>query len=212
MIHYSSYQNIIFDFDGVIVDSNGTKKKCIEFATKEVCTAQKLDSFVDYFIQNNGIPREKKIDVFFQDDDASNILQRYNKCLEAMLDTINLTNGIANFLELMNFYKKDMYILSGGDKKEVDNLINKLLSKEIFISVMGGPKTKEENLESLALSGKTLFIGDSRKDYEIAEKYSFDFIFMYGYTQFHEWKDFFKDKSVTSSIKDFTTLINAREK
>ncbi len=210
MIKYDLYHNIIFDFDGVIVDSNSIKKRCIESASEKVCEPQKQYNFVEYFVQNNGIPREHKINLFFQGQDALTILSQYNECLKSMFDQINLTNGILEFLELLKFYKRDMYVLSGGDKKEVENLINKLISTNMFVSTMGGPKTKEENLESLFLNGKTLFIGDSKKDYEIAEQYGFDFIFIYGYTQFDKWKDFFKNKDILMSIRDFSVLTNCK--
>ena len=73
---------------------------------------------------------------------------------------------------------------------------------------MGGPKTKEENLEATKLIGETLFIGDSVKDYEVAINYGFDFIFVYGYTQFVTWQNFFNDKNILLSIKNFDDLVN----
>ena len=72
---------------------------------------------------------------------------------------------------------------------------------------MGGPKTKEENLEATKLIGETLFIGDSVKDYEVAINYGFDFIFVYGYTIRYLAK-FFNDKNILLSIKNFDDLVN----
>ena len=37
MINYSKYDNIIFDFDGVVVNSNFIKEKCIFEASKNFC-------------------------------------------------------------------------------------------------------------------------------------------------------------------------------
>lgn len=210
MINYSDYENIIFDFDGVVVDSNSIKKKCIYNASKEYCDKEYHEKFVAYFTKNNGIPREIKINNFFDGKEALVVLEDYNNYLKKQLKEVNLTNGFQSFINLLNFYQKKLFVLSGGTQSEVVNILrSKELDKE-FIKVMGGPKTKEENLNETNLIGKTLFIGDSLKDYEVANKYGFDFIFMYSYTQFEDWKDFFKDKDILMSIKDFTVLTNCK--
>ncbi len=210
MIKYNLYDNIVLDFDGVIVDSNHTKQRCIQFASEDICDLKKQDDFVSYFVQNNGVPREYKINIFFKEEDAIKVLSRYNECLKNTLYKIEPTKGVREFLDLLKFYKKNIHILSGGDGAEVSTLVDKFFQEELFSSIMCGPKTKEENLDEIRLSGKTLFIGDSLKDYEVANKYGFDFIFMYGYTQFEEWNEFFKDKNILMTIKDFSVLVNCR--
>jgi len=56
------------------------------------------------------------------------------------------------------------------------------------------------------LSGKTLYIGDSRLDYEVAKKFQYDFIFMTDYTQFTQWKDFFGDKPDVKIINNLSVI------
>ena len=58
-------------------------------------------------------------------------------------------------------------------------------------------------MNDLHLNGKTLYIGDSKIDYEVAKKYSFDFVYMYQYTQFREWRKFI---FLFKIIKNFKTL------
>jgi len=206
MINYSNYENIIFDFDGVIVDSNFIKEKCIFDASKSFCKNDLHLRFVEYFVKNNGIPREIKINKFFSKVDATKILEKYNINLSKQLNEINTTNGFESYISFLQLNEKKLYVLSGGTQAEVLMVLKQKSIESFFLKVMGGPKTKEENINESFIDGKTIFIGDSLKDYQVAEKYGYDFIFMYGYTQFKEWKEFFKDKNILMSINDFTTL------
>ena len=45
-----NYNTYIFDFDGVIIDSNFIKKKLISIAAKDYIKGKKLDLFTKYFI------------------------------------------------------------------------------------------------------------------------------------------------------------------
>jgi len=205
-IDLNLYKNIIFDFDGVILDSNTIKKEAIWESTKDLLDKKTHNEFVEYFIHNNGVPRETKIKKFFIDENLyKKVLQKYNTLLEDRLLNANLTNGLNSFLQKLSFYNLSLFVLSGGDEEEVKTLLkNKNLINK-FKAVKGGPKIKEKNLEELNLDGKTLYIGDSKIDYEVSYKYTIDFVFMYKYTQFFEWKNFFKDKDILI-IKDFSTL------
>ena len=53
---------------------------------------------------------------------------------------------------------------------------------------------------------KVLFIGDSKFDHEVAAHYGFDFIFMYGYTEFKEWESYCNDRHIRT-VKDLGQLI-----
>ncbi len=204
MIDYSKYSNIIFDFDGVIVDSNFIKEECISKASQNFCNKVLHEKFVKYFIANNGIPRQIKIKKFFNIQDSEKILLEYERFLQNQIETINLTKGAKSFLNKL-YPQQTLYMLSGGTGNEIKQILLQYKLRDIFYLIMSGPKTKEENLQNIILKGNTLFIGDSKTDYEVAIKYNFDFIFMYGYTQFKEWKSFFHDKKI-KIIKDLEEL------
>jgi phosphoglycolate phosphatase-like HAD superfamily hydrolase len=207
MIDFRIYQNVILDFDGVILDSNFVKEKAIRKVAKKFLNDVKSEEFVNFFISNNGLPREIKIKKYIDDSNLYNeFLKSYNEILSQKLNNAKLTTNAKKFFEMLHFYNLPIYILSGGDEKEVISSLeyNKLLSS--FQKVMGGPKTKYENMNDLHLNGKTLYIGDSKIDYEVAKKYSFDFVYMYQYTQFREWRKFFKHKNEVKIIKNFKTL------
>lgn len=206
MIDYKSYDNIILDFDGVILDSNGIKKEAIYKASFEFSDKLFHSEFVEYFTSNNGIPRETKIKRYFSGDNFDKILRNYNTLLVAMLRDACLTKNIELFLEKIAYYNIRPCILSGGDKDEIISILKSRNMIDKFNLIMGGPLTKYNNLDNSNLKGKILYIGDSLIDYEVAKKYNFDFIFMYGYTQFNNWKEYFKDKPEIIIIKNFEAL------
>lgn len=202
------YKTFIFDFDGVILDSNFIKEKCISEVSKNNLNEINHREFVEYFINNNGIPRELKISKFFGLQECEIILNKYNSCLKQNLKGAKLTEGLLGFLDLLAFYNKNMFVVSGGDENEVKELSILNNIDHFFSGIKGGPKLKEENISSLNITGETLFIGDSKKDFEVADKFNFDFVFMYGYTHFDNWRSYFYDKKILRSIKDFGALIN----
>lgn len=211
MINLKNYNNIILDFDGVILDSNFIKEKAISEIANKFLDNKRGKEFVNYFISNNGLPREIKIKKYFNDEKMYNeILNQYNSILNIKLRDARFTTSFEVFLKKLDFYNLSSYILSGGDEKEIISLLENRDLLKIFTGIMGGPLTKYENIDNLKLNGKTLYIGDSKIDYEVADKYNFDFIFMYGYTQFKEWKEFFRDKDILMSLKDFFVLTNSK--
>jgi len=208
MINFTNYENIILDFDGVILDSNSIKEKAISEVSNKFLDDTKSKEFVDYFTSNNGLPREFKIKKYFNDEKTYNeVLNQYNSTLNTKLKDANFTINFKIFLKKLNDCDLSPYILSGGDEKEIISLLKNRELLGNFIKILGGPLTKYENIDNLKPNGKTLYIGDSKIDYEVANKYNFDFVYMYGYTQFKDWNKFFKDKKEVQIIKNFKALI-----
>lgn len=201
---FTNYKTVIFDFDGVIVDSNEIKKQAITTAAKAHSNSDYAENFVEYFICNNGIPREIKINKFYPNSLTSqSILADYNKALEQSISTMALTEGFADFIvALKRQANPQCYVLSGGTQSEVRRIIDYHKLGALFVEIYGGPLTKNENIQKIPLNEKTLFIGDSIVDYEVAVQNNIDFAFMYGYSQFNQWRDFFTDKKVVT-FKNF---------
>ena len=207
MIDFTDYKNIILDFDGVILDSNFIKEKAISEISNKFLDDIKSKEFINYFISNNGLPREIKIKKYFNDEKRySEVLKCYNNILDIELQDAKFTASFDLFLKKLYFYNLSPYVLSGGDEKEIISLLEDRNLLNSFTKIMGGPLTKYENIDNLKLNGKTLYIGDSQIDYEVAIKYNFDFIYMYEYTQFKDWKEYFKDKKEIKIIKNFEAL------
>lgn len=176
----NSYDIVIFDFDGVLVDSNEIKKKCINKATKKFVSHHKAKLFTEYFVSNNGLPRKIKTKKFFSEKTSNLILNEYSILLKKSEKNIKVNSDI---LKLLNSINTKKIILSGGEKCEISSILsaNNLLDK--FDLILTSPKTKDQNLNEINLNGKILFIGDSSIDYEVSLKYNLDFIFYERFTQ-----------------------------
>ena len=58
MIDLNKYRNIIFDFDGVILDTNTLKENNIEKTIKKYLSPQKSKSCLQYLIQIQVFPEK----------------------------------------------------------------------------------------------------------------------------------------------------------
>ena len=176
----NSYDIVIFDFDGVIVDSNEIKKESITLATEKHSSKEKALIFTKYFVSNNGIPRKIKIENFFNRKVSTKILKDYKKILVEKESEIKIN---LEFLKIFTKIKIKKIILSGGEKDEIESLLYKNNLAKKFDLILTSPKTKNENLKWANLRGKILFIGDSKIDYKVSLTYNLDFIFYSKFTQ-----------------------------
>lgn len=200
------YKTYIFDFDGVILDSNFIKKNAISKSVTTFIDDIEKIAFVEYFISNSGLPREKKIRDFFSIEDTNKILKKYENYLNIDLYNADFVLGVIKFITLLKDKSKDILILSGGDQNEIIRFLeyNKLSS--LFNEVYGSPKSKHENLKSINLTKPVIFFGDSEQDYKVSVDHGLDFIFVSDYTIINNWKHITKNWIIKKEIKNFNSL------
>jgi len=203
MIKISKYQTFIFDFDGVILDSNFIKKDAIMESVSGILDTHKAQEFVRYFTSLNGVPREEKIAKYVPKENYHYVLEKYESILDNKLKHANTVPGVKKFIQQISELKKGMIVLSGGTQSEVVELLKLNFLYEYFPKVLGGPSNKNENLELIELDEPVLYFGDSKVDYEVAVKNNFDFVFVYGYTNLNNWKNIVKDWKLKGIIKNF---------
>lgn len=206
---FRSYRQLVFDCDGVLVDSNATKEANIRKAALTVCAPEEADRFVTYFIANNGIPRERKIAAFFHDvETRRSLLSTYNELNAATIPFIEPEPAAKRFVRRCSRAGVPLYVLSGGDEAEVRKLLENAGIESLFREVLGGPSTKAEHLETLGLAGPTCYFGDSRYDYEVATRFGFDFVFLSRHTQFGEWREFFAERPEVTVAFDLQPFVS----
>lgn len=181
---------IIFDFDGVILDSMKVRDKGFYEIFKEH-PIELVEELMKYHRINGGLSRFHKIRYFYENLLKKKIteeeVQKYaNKFSVIMLD--ELTNESLLILDSVNFIKDNyknhiFYVASGSEEKELNKICEKLGLAEYFSGIYGSPKEKKlivkDIIESHNYNNKEVaLIGDSINDYDAAVYNNIDF---YGY-------------------------------
>jgi phosphoglycolate phosphatase-like HAD superfamily hydrolase len=204
-----SYRQMIFDCDGVIVDSNAVKEANIRAAALSVCDPEEADRFVAYFVANNGVARERKIASFFADPaKRHSVLSTYNRLNAATIPFIDPQPETHRFLRRCAEAGIPLYVLSGGDEEEVRKMLYNAGIAGLFRGIMGGPLSKIEHLDRLGLTGPTCYFGDSQYDYEVAARFGYDFVFLSRYSQFRGWREFFAQWPGVRVVADFKPFVS----
>lgn len=183
-------KNILFDFDGVIIDSMPTKTEGFRkiFSDFEPEAVQKI---LDYNNLNGGLSRYVKIRYFFEEILSSSIEEnevlRYADDFSKIVKK-ELTNKELLIAEVVDFLQRNhknyrLHIVSGADEKELQYLCKELGVDQYFLSIHGSPTHKNDLVKQLLEKHKydlseTILIGDSINDHEAAEVNRIGF---YGY-------------------------------
>lgn len=171
---------VIFDVDGVIIESAGIKTKAFEalFAAYP----DKLSEIISYHQKNGGISRYVKFRYFYekilgQELSAEKEAELGEKFSKIVLTQILEAPFVAGAIEFLNQYKNryDLFIASGTPEAELQNILNHRQLTPFFLEVHGAPKDKagiiEDILDRYTFQRKeTVFIGDAESDRAAAEK------------------------------------------
>ena len=200
------YNTYIFDFDGVIFDSNNIKKNAIKKVASDLLSQENAEEFISYFIKNNGVPRQQKISKFFPKQIYQEALSSYEKLLDEDLKKAKPVPGVIKFIQKIASLNKEMIILSGGELNEIFFLLREFGLESYFSSVLAGPNSKSENLKRVTIINPAIYFGDSAEDYKTSQKNNFDFIFISGYTNISNYKKEIATWNIIHTIMDFNKL------
>lgn len=206
MLNIAEYKTIVFDCDGVILDSNIVKTEAYYRTAKRLgATDDQAQSLVNYHVRLGGISRYHKFDWYLREvlsqpvtDEAIQVwLDTFSEELEEGLSACTIAVG----LEALKAKTPDAVwmILSGGDQQEIRDLFHKRLLPSgealaaLFLGgLFGSPDNKDEVLAREKASGHlrfpALFVGDSKYDYEAATRAGLDFVFLSDWTEVPDWK------------------------
>ena len=202
---------IFIDFDGVIVDSNKFKEEAIAKAITKLLghTKNNIDA-IEYFNINAGVSRKKKLALFFRDDDINKIMKIYSRECKTFFSTANPTNGLKEFLVYISLNHKNIkkYILSGGEKGEIEYFLNKNSLFNFFDEILASDKSKVNHLKEKQVESDDIFIGDSKNDLQASIKSGIKFILFEGYKSLKSFpKDELIKKNIILKTKNFESLI-----
>jgi len=204
-LDFSSY---IFDFDGVLFDTNNIKEKAIRKAVEKNSDDQNLvATFLEYFTSNNGLSREYKINKFFNSLESKLILTDYNSILDSsLLDALPCDCSLELVKKLHNL-NKNIFILSGGEESEIMKILTKFNILECFVSIYTSNTPKSSALEIIKENKEEcIFFGDSAIDYQAAQSANVKFLFVRKYSQDNYMKNFFLGDGSINSLCELKIL------
>ena len=201
-IDITKYKTIVFDCDGVVLDSNVIKTEAYFRTAKTLgATDVQAQALVDYHVSLGGISRYHKFDYYIREillqpvteTAIQALLDNFSKELEAGLMQCELAKGL---FELRTATPNTNWlILSGGDQQEIRTLFVKRKIDQLFDGgLFGSPNNKDEVLAREKENGNiqlpALFLGDSKYDFEAADRAGLDFIFLSDWTEVPDWQAF----------------------
>lgn len=190
VIPLDKYSVLIFDFDGVILDSIPTRERGFVKIFNEFPDS-KVEELLQYHRLNGGLSRFHKIKYFYKNIVKKTVTEEVlNKHADdfSKLSKDELINPKYIIHDSMNLIKKIytkrfLHIASGSEDKELNYLCKKQCISHYFKSINGSPTPKTELVNDIIVQNNydrstVALVGDSVNDYEASFKNGIDF---YGY-------------------------------
>lgn len=212
------YATLVFDCDGVVLDSNTVKTEAFYQATLTYGEAA-AQAMVEYHVAQGGVSRYKKF-AYFLEQIAPLHGKRQGPNFEALLEAFagHVREGLlccelAPGLDMLRKQTPDArwLIVSGGDQAELrDVFVQRGIAEWFDGGIFGSPDTKDEILARELASGNiqqpALFLGDSKYDYQAASDAGFEFVFLSGWSEVSDWQHWVsrEDIAISQDIQALT--------
>lgn len=199
----SDYRSLVFDCDGVLLDSNRVKTDAFYQAALPFGESA-ANALVRYHVANGGVSRYRKFEYFLSEivrhedmEPLNELLSRYAERVREGLLACRVADGLGELRSALP--KSNWMIVSGGDQGELREVFEaRGLSHYFSGGIFGSPTDKQEILSRELNCGNlvlpAVFLGDSRYDYESAMKFGLDFVFISQWTEFSGWQEYFADQ------------------
>ena len=202
------YKTIVFDCDGVLLNSNKTKVQAYYNVAKRMGgTDDQAQAFVDYHIAQGSYPRNGKIRYYLEhivkQPETPDLTQQYLDTFDQILDESLMVCELAEgLLDLKDYTKEARWmVLSGGDQVGLRQIFERRNLTQYFeCGVFGGPEIKENVLAREIASGNiqmpALFIGDSKYDHQASTGAGLDFVFLSAWTEVKDWAAYCRNHDI----------------
>jgi phosphoglycolate phosphatase-like HAD superfamily hydrolase len=196
------YQTIVFDCDGVILDSNPLKIQAYrDTAIHLGYSEEQAQALVKYHIELGGISRYHKFEYFLREivggpvdkDRLQALIAQFSYEVKQALIHCEMAKGLHALRKATP--QAGWMLVSGGDQAEKREVFAARGIAELFdAGIFGSPDYKDDILSREATDGRLkmpgLFVGDSRYDHEAAIKAGLDFVFLSAWTDVEGWQEY----------------------
>lgn len=208
MQNITHYTTLVFDCDGVILNSNQVKIQAyFDTAISYGADQMQAQALVDYHVKLGGISRFVKFDYFLAEilkkpaDEAEVqwLLDEFGRILDYELMHCELAPHLHKVKQAT--LSARWMLVSGGDQHELRHIFSQRGIADLFeAGIFGSPDNKDEILKRETSNGNlkhpALFIGDSRYDHQASTNAGLDFVFLSDWTDVPEWQGYCKTHQI----------------
>ena len=175
-------KNIIFDFDGVILNSHKAKTdgfyEVFKKYGKEIAKKSKK-----FHLKNIGKSRYYKFIYIYKNYLRKKINTKIIKDLDKefddfvldKIDVLKISTALKNFLRLKKKY--NFYVSTSTPTKKIKRILKKKKIFNCFDNIYGSPRKKVQHIKQIKRNKKiTIFIGDSIEDFYAAKSTNINFL------------------------------------
>jgi len=214
LLALADYDTLVFDCDGVILDSNRIKSDAFLSVTRRF-GEREAGIFLDYHHRHGGVSRNEKFAWFLdtvlrvspaeREPMLARLLEEFATICARELLRCPLIPGVAALLDARP-HGVAAHVVTGGAQSEVRAVFAARGLAHHFVSVLGSPTSKHDNMRALAAGGafrnRALYFGDAELDMRLAEEFGLDFVYVYGASDWPEGRKYCPHPQ----IPDFTAL------
>lgn len=178
---------IIFDFDGVIVESTDIKTGA--FARLFEAYGKKIvHKVVVYHLKNAGVSRYEKFKYIYKEilkqklcrGDFDVLCRRFASLVLDSVVNASYVKGARSFLERYSKTYK-CFVVSATPHREINEIIRRRKMQAFFRGIYGAPLKKREAVRRILIRQhigprEAIYLGDALSDYNAARDNSVDFI------------------------------------
>jgi phosphoglycolate phosphatase-like HAD superfamily hydrolase len=186
-------QAVVFDCDGVLLDSNEMKVACFREAVEAAgFTPRDVERFSAFQRANFGTSRFRLFDTLLGWElerrppvDQKGLVALYAERLRHLYVAAAATPGMRAVVGALS-ERMPAYVVSGSDEAELRDVLAMRGDAAMFRVILGSPRTKVENLLTLFARpelaglprGAIVFVGDAEADWKAARETGCRFVYM----------------------------------
>ena len=205
---------IIFDYDGVIAESNKVKSDAYEQMYIPYGDSIK-NKVIKHHMQNGGVSRYEKFVIYHKrflgkdinNEELSELCQAYSEIVVEGVINSPFVDGVCDFIKKNHQYY-DFFISTGTPTKEIKNILKRNNLINYFKDIYGSPEKKQNHVSKILNNNnynndQIVFIGDALSDRNAARLNEINFIGRYT-----ETKEIKKEKFLIKNFLKFNDFLN----